>query len=225
VSEQPAHTVVMLTHARLQLALHTLRNGTGPRLLLLHGLGERAPDVLTAEIADAWPGPVHALDFSGHGGSSCSLAGGYSCEFFLADVDAALHHLGACTLLGRGLGGYVAVLAAGARPLLVRGVVVADGPGLAGGGPRPGSSRISAPEVRTSSGTPDPYVFLELGSDVRPPDYVSGFVALAAKESGLDQPITVAAASRPPWLAAIMQEYGVGKGTVSAGLRRYATLT
>jgi pimeloyl-ACP methyl ester carboxylesterase len=39
----------------------------------------------------------------------------------MADVDIALRHLGEATVLGRGLGGYVAFLIAGARPTLVRG--------------------------------------------------------------------------------------------------------
>ncbi len=34
---------VWLRHAKLELALHPLRDGEGGALLLLHGLGERSP--------------------------------------------------------------------------------------------------------------------------------------------------------------------------------------
>ena len=54
----------------------------------------------------------------------------------MADADAALAHLGPATVYGRGLGAYVALLIAGARPDLVRGAVLDDGPGLVGGGSR-----------------------------------------------------------------------------------------
>ena len=55
----------------------------------------------------------------------------------MGDADAALAELGEVTLLGRGLGAWIALLAAGARPREVRGAILADGPGLAGGGSRP----------------------------------------------------------------------------------------
>ena len=51
-----------------------------------------------------------------------------------ADVDAALAALEPQTLYGEGLGAYIALLTAGARPDRVRGAILADGPGLAGGG-------------------------------------------------------------------------------------------
>ena len=54
----------MLAHNRIELALHELRAAPGPRLLLLHGLAERSPDRVPPELS-AWPGPVHALDFTG----------------------------------------------------------------------------------------------------------------------------------------------------------------
>ena len=60
----------------------------------------------------------------------------------MADVDTALGHLGEVTILGRGLGAYVGLLAAGARATVVRGAVLTDGPGLAGGGPTPTSPLV-----------------------------------------------------------------------------------
>ena len=54
-----------LTHNKVELALHELRAGEGRTLLLLHGLAEHSPSELPAELAP-WPGPVHALDFTGH---------------------------------------------------------------------------------------------------------------------------------------------------------------
>src|SRR5690349_15015757 len=100
-----------LTHNRIQLALHTLRPGNGRALLLLHGLAERAPRRVPDELAE-WPGPVLALDFTGHGDSTIPHGGGYTCELLLADADTALQHLREATVVGRGLGGYVALMIA-----------------------------------------------------------------------------------------------------------------
>src|SRR5690606_27342787 len=160
--------VTRLQHGRVTLALHHLSDGEGRPLLLLHGLGERTPDAVPERLA-GWPGPVVGLDLTGHGASDVPAGGGYYCEALMGDVDAALAHLGPCTVRGRGLGAYVALLIAGARPTLVRGAVLADGPGLAGGGPNP-----PAPAVVTSLGppppvpTPDPWAMLELSPAVRP---------------------------------------------------------
>ena len=85
----------------------------------------------------SWPGPVWALDLSGHGDSDVAIGGGYFCEALMGDVDLAIAHLGAVTIHGRGLGAYVGLLASGGRAEQVRGAILADGPGLAGGGATP----------------------------------------------------------------------------------------
>lgn len=232
--------VTMLTHVRVRLALHELRPGAGRPLLLLHGLGERTPDHVP-DAARAWPGPVHGLDLTGHGRSSRSLGGGYTAEVLMADVDAALAHLGPATVLGRGLGAYVALLIAGARPTLVRGAVLADGPGLAGGGPAPHSPVVVAPgsvlddldrEGAGEAGAidepdparPDPWALVELARDVRPDDYATTYVRQAVELSGLDEPLAVAAVVRPPWLAAVAAEPGVVCEDVPAALARFAAV-
>ena len=63
----------------------------------------------------------------------------------MGDVDIAIAHLGAVTIYGRGLGAYVGLLAAGGRAEEVRGAILADGPGLAGGGPSPVVARRCPP--------------------------------------------------------------------------------
>jgi pimeloyl-ACP methyl ester carboxylesterase len=217
-----------LRHGRINLALHTLRDGTGPRLLLLHGLGESSPQEVPADVAE-WPGPVWALDFTGHGASTCPTGGGYSAEVLMADVDTVLRHMctddQGCSVLGRGLGGWVALLIAGARGDLVRGIVIADGPGLAGGGVLPGSNHIDAPRTSPpgAPATPDPYALIELSTDIRPRDYAMRFMSLATERSTLEQPVVVAATYRPPWLSAIIEEPGVAPvSSVMAGLARIA---
>lgn len=210
-----------LQQGRLTLALHTLRIGDGLALLLLHGLGERSPDCVPAEIG-SWPGPIHALDFCGHGDSDSATGGGYSCEQLMADADAALSVLGEAAILGRGLGGYIGVLIAGARPSLVRGVIIDDGTGLAGGGTRPGSMTVEFPSDRVSVGRPDPYALLELSTDVRPKDYATSFVRIAVEMSGLPTPICVVAQARAPWLDAVVDEYGVISAPIDRALALYA---
>jgi pimeloyl-ACP methyl ester carboxylesterase len=219
-------STVTLRHNKIDLALHRLRGpasaGADDRPLLhLHGLGERSPAAVPAHLA-AWPGPVWALDFTGHGASTVPRGGGYFCELLMADVDTALAHLGPATVYGRGLGAYVALLIAGARPDLVRGAILDDGPGLAGGGVEPGTPFVLGVPLG-ASGPPDPYALLELSHDVRPPDYATSYARQAATLSDLDTPLAVAAVVRPPWLAAVAAEPGAVTVPRDRGVAVFAT--
>jgi pimeloyl-ACP methyl ester carboxylesterase len=212
-------TTEHLTHYRVQLALHHLRSGEGRTLLLLHGLGEQSPST-APDWAEAWPGPIAALDFTGHGSSTVPAGGGYSAEILLGDADIALAHLGEATVVGRGLGAYVALMLAGARPQQVRGAILCDGPGLWGGASGPTSSSFTVlPDERFA---PDPYALLELSRDLRPRDYAALFARLAVEHSGLDEPITVTTIVRPPWLETVVGEVGVAEGTLAQALATYA---
>ena len=213
-------SVTHLTHNRVQLALHTLRDTDGPNLLLLHGLGESSPDAVPAFAAE-WPGPVHALDFTGHGASTLPVGGGYTAEILLADADLALQHLGRATIVGRGLGAYIALLVSGPRAEQVDGTVLADGPGISGGPTVPTSQPVvTAASVDT---TPDPHAILELGRDLRPADYAATFVRLTNEHSPLDEPITVTARFRPAWLQAVCDMPGVAeRPTIAGALAQYA---
>lgn len=212
----------MLQHGKVSLALHRLREGEGRPLLLLHELGGHAPTAPPASAAD-WRGPVVALDFTGHGLSTVPRGGGYSAEMLLADADAALAALGSATVVGRGLGAYIALQLAGARASAVRGAVLADGPGLAGGATQPTSTSFLALEPRAT--TPDPYVLFEMSRDLRPADYATVFVRMAVEHSGLDEPLTVSAVVRPPWLAAVADELGVAKAPLRQALAAYAAIS
>ncbi len=211
-----------LLHGRIELALHELRAGSGRALLLLHGLGERSPSALPDEIS-AWPGPVFALDFTGHGASQLSRGGGYTAEVLMGDADSALRKLGSATLLGRGLGAYVALLLAGARPREVRGAILCDGLGLAGGGGEPGTPSLLFPNP-SAQGTPDAFAMVELARDVRPPDYATAFVRQANELSGLDRPISVCCAEHPDWLDAALRETGVERARLADALAEYAAI-
>jgi len=213
--------IVSLRHGKVTLALHGLRPaGSGRALLLLHGRGLRSPTMVPERVA-VWPGPIWALDFTGHGASSVPRGGGYSVEILMADADAALAQLGSLTLVGHGLGAYVALLLAGARPQQVRGAVLCDGPGLAGGGPRPVTPAVVRP-VEKLEQAPDPFALLELARDVRPPDYATSFVRQACQLSELDRPISVCAIERPDWLAAVVEEPGAAVTTLAEALSHYA---
>jgi pimeloyl-ACP methyl ester carboxylesterase len=213
---------VLLRHNRIRLALHELRPGEGRPLLHLHGLGERSPSVVPEQLAP-WPGPVWALDLSGHGDSDVAIGGGYFCEALMGDVDMAIAHLGPITIYGRGLGAYVGMLAAGGRAEQVRGAILADGPGLAGGGPSPSSPAIaSTVGPSPPGGTPDPWALYELTRDVRPPDYASTFARQATIRSGLDTALAVVGVNRPPWLEAVAAEPGVATCTLAEALRLFA---
>jgi pimeloyl-ACP methyl ester carboxylesterase len=213
--------IEMLRHNKVELALQRLRDGDGRPLLMLHGLGGHSPDDAPAWAA-GWPGPVVALDFTGHGRSTLPTGGGYTVEILLGDADAALARLGPLTVVGHGLGAYVALQLAGARAGDVFGAVLCDGPGLAGGSTTPTSQSVFA--LPRHGGTPDPYALLELGHDVRPPDYAASFVRLAVAGSQLDAPISVAAKFHPPWLLAVIDEPGVVVRGLADAIADYAVL-
>jgi pimeloyl-ACP methyl ester carboxylesterase len=208
-----------LTHGRISLALHELKTGDGRPLLHLHGLGLRSPDVLPPELA-AWPGPVHALDFTGHGASTLPHGGGYTPEVLIGDVDAAVGHLGEVTLLGHGLGAYVALMAAAARNDAVRGAILCDGPGLSGGGPVPGTPQLVRIDPEQPA-PPDPFAIAELSRDIRPSDYAQSFAQIVLESSPLPTPIAVCAKARPEWLRAVAEEPGVLVASLAEAVRVY----
>lgn len=215
--------IIWLRHNRIDLALHKLDPGEneGHRpLLILHGLGEQTPERVPEFLE--WPGPIYGLDFTGHGLSTIPVGGGYTSEVLTGDVDDALGHLGTSTILGKGLGAYVALLIAAARPAQVLGAVLTDGPGLAGGGVQPGSPSLAFPPPWSGNSAPDPLALLELSRDVRPPDYAQNLVRLAVDRSELDKVLIVSAVARPEWLSAIATEPGVGGGTVVEALRHFS---
>ena len=216
-------TARTLIHNKVRLALHELRADSSGRrpLLLLHGLGERSASALPV-WAEQWPGAVCALDFTGHGSSTIPRGGGYSAELLLADADAALSDLGEATVVGRGVGAYIALMLAGARATTVRGAVLCDGPGLAGGPIGPTSQSFVTLPPRDLP--PDPYALFELSRDLRPPDYAALFARLAVEHSELEEPIAVAAVVRPPWLAAVVEEVGVSTTTVARALEAFAKI-
>ena len=166
---------------------------------------------------------MYGLDLTGHGESTVPLAGGYSAEVLMADVETALRHLGPSTIVGRGLGAYLALLVAGARPDLAAGVVLLDGPGMIATSTGPGSSMPALPDSGATA-PPDPFALAELSRDIRAPDYAAVFVRMALLGSSLANPITVASVNRPPWVQGVVDEPGVLELPVAEALERYADL-
>jgi pimeloyl-ACP methyl ester carboxylesterase len=205
----------------VSIALHPLREAAGPTLLCLHAVGGSARDF--REAAALWPGPVFALDFSGHGDSDALRGGGYHPEILAGDADAALARVGSARLAGIGIGAYVALLLAGARSDVVPGALLLPGAGLAGGGAAPGAEAELAARW-TDLGAPlpgsDPAV-RRLERDLRPPDYAGEF-ARAARRLLLaegDFP-------RPPWWEAVRASPTAAEAPadLAGGLARLATL-
>lgn len=214
---------VHLKHNKIQLALHKVQEGAGRPLLLLHGLGEDSARMSSTQVT--WPGPVWALDFTGHGESTVPLGGGYSCETLMADVDIVLAHIGEATIYGRGLGAYVAFLITGARPTKVKGAVLADGPGLAGG-PTHVTSTPEINIIERGGEAPDPWAIIELSRDARPATYALTFLRLAMNGTTLDDPLSVCCRVNPPWIEAIKSEAGVATGmSVQEALDMYAAIS
>jgi pimeloyl-ACP methyl ester carboxylesterase len=213
--------MIELQHGRLKLSLHTLREGAGSPLLLLHGLRGSAGDWQAASLP--WAGPIFALDFSGHGHSEWLRGGAYHPEYWACDADIALAAIGGggkASLLGRGVGAYVALLLAGARAQEIDHAVLLDGPGLAGGGPMPNFDEPFAPAdlpsgPRLLSLACDPAVqFSEFG--VRPPQYACGFARAARRITLLDD-----GGARPPWWRAVrdLETVQIERGELARALR------
>ncbi|MFA5565116.1 MAG: alpha/beta fold hydrolase [Acidimicrobiia bacterium] len=215
-------TTTFLRHNKIDLALHQLRSGEGRALLVLNGLGESSP-LRTPESLASWPGPIYALDITGHGESTVPQGGGYSSEVMMADADVALGHLGAATVYGRGQGAYLALMLAGSRPEEVKGAILDDGPGIAGGGSTPPSGVLLRVDTNAPS-PPDPFAMHELALEVRPPDYATSFVRQAVYLNDLDPCIVVCARTQPEWLAAVAGEYGVREEPLEAALARFGAI-
>jgi pimeloyl-ACP methyl ester carboxylesterase len=176
----------IIEHGRVRLALHQLGDGEGPPLFLLHALRGTSAD--WPESISAWPGPVFALDFCGHGDSDRLFGGGYYPELFAADADAAIAHLGDrarhLRIAGAGLGGYAALLLAGARPDVVEACLILDGEGLEGGPHEPDFDKTPTPwdPLPQDPGphAPDP-ALARTGGEIRPLDYVDSFARRARR--------------------------------------------
>jgi pimeloyl-ACP methyl ester carboxylesterase len=113
-------------------ALRALRFGDGPRLAVaLHGITASAMGwrAIGRQMSHEWS--LLALDLRGRGGSA-DLPGPYGLRRHASDVSRVVADLGAgpVVLVGHSMGGYVAVLAAAARPGLYQRLVLIDG-GLA----------------------------------------------------------------------------------------------
>ena len=209
-----------LRHGRVELALHELAERAGTPLLLLHALAasSRMWDVATL----GWPGPVYALDFAGHGASGVVRGGAYGPELLAGDVDTALAVLGRAALAGAGLGAYVALLLAGARPRLVPATLLLPGAGLAGGGPWPGGEAAERLTVLPDEPAPaaergDARVRL-LERDIRPRDYADAFARAARRVLLLED-----GGPRPPWWAAVRECPSVETVSTDDAFARLAT--
>ena len=115
------------------MQLNTVRIGSGPPILCLHGMGKTAHtwDAVASELAERFT--VVAVDLPGHGASPCpDDPTAFTRDTALADIDEILDTLdGPAVLVGHSLGGYLALAHAATRPGVARGIVVLNtGPGF-----------------------------------------------------------------------------------------------
>lgn len=184
-----------LRQVRHHIELTQIHDGSGPALLFVHELYGSAADAQV--VADAWPGPLWALDLPGHGQSDWLEGGSYLAEHLAASVDIALQKIGTAVLLGAGLGSYLVLLVAGARSQQVPAAGLLPGVGLAGAGAEPDITqplrRISDVAHEQSGRGHDPLV-ASLDLLLRPPDYAARFAAAANALVLLEDE-----EARPPW--------------------------
>jgi pimeloyl-ACP methyl ester carboxylesterase len=203
-----------IKHGHVELELHQLQAGEGLPLLLLHALrGSSADWRLPLE----WGGPVHALDFPGHGRSDWLKGGGYYPEMFAGDADAALAHLGRSVVVGTGLGAYVALMLAGARSALVPAVLLLPGEGMEGAGPLP-EFEVPFPDAAAyASQRPDGFdPLVEMVEHfVRPAEYAEELGAAAQRLLLLED-----GDPRPAWWTVLRPRAEIVRGDLSAALHR-----
>jgi pimeloyl-ACP methyl ester carboxylesterase len=104
-----------------------LTMGSGPDVLLLHGLGGAKSSFFETAAALAGAGHrVHALDFPGFGGSSKPLAAPYSARWFAETVVEVMDALciERADLVGNSMGGRVAIEVGLRAPERVRGLAL-----------------------------------------------------------------------------------------------------
>ena len=112
--------------------LHTTTTGSGPAVVLVHGMGDNG---------SVWSGTVEALgadyccttvDLPGHGQSPApSEQAPYEREAVLSSLDAVLDRTGPAVYVGHSLGGYLGLTHCLTRSGAIRGLVlVAAGPGF-----------------------------------------------------------------------------------------------
>lgn len=169
-----------LQQVRHYIELTQLREGSGAPLLFVHELFGSAADAQA--VAQAWQGPLWALDLPGHGKSEWLDGGSYLPEYLAGSVDIAVQKIGNCLLLGAGLGAYLALLVAGARAAQVQAAGLLPGAGLAGGGAEPDITRalrrITDVALERKGRACDPLV-ASLDLLLRPRDYAQRFAAAA----------------------------------------------
>ncbi len=113
--------------------LNVIRRGSGPSVVLLHGLGMSAStwDAVAERLADHHT--VLAVDLPGHGDSPCpDESDAFTRDAALADLDDVIAGLDDVpVIVGHSLGGYLALAHAATRPGASRGIVVLNtGPGF-----------------------------------------------------------------------------------------------
>jgi 2-hydroxy-6-oxonona-2,4-dienedioate hydrolase len=113
------------------LTTRAIRAGNGPDMLLLHGAGSRADRWVRCipQLADAGY-QVTAIDLPGHGFADKPLDFPYTAPAMTDLLLERLDKTGPSVLVGTSLGGFVAALAALARPDLVKALVLVGVTGI-----------------------------------------------------------------------------------------------
>ena len=126
---EPLRVDLHLPHIRLSALDYGEPFPGAQHVVVLHGQADLAwsMDPVAAALAERFR--VVSIDHRGHGDSD--QPGAYAFAHFLADLHAAITHLGfeAPVLVGHSLGGQVASQFAGLYPELVRALVIIEGIG------------------------------------------------------------------------------------------------
>lgn len=121
----------LITDDNVAINMFELKSGTGPDMLMLHGVGRagRTFSAFAAMLPDQLR--ISAIDFRGHGNSG-RADGRYLVADYVHDAAAALNAIGRPTIVyGHSLGALAAVSVAAKLPRYVSAIVLEDPPSAA----------------------------------------------------------------------------------------------
>lgn len=128
MTQTSPQTIAIHTAPEVEVAIHAW-SGTGPRVLLIHGIGSSGADFNPVIEGLRQFCKPYVLDLRGHGASDKPDAG-YHYSDYVGDLEAVLSQLQLerPIILGHSLGGIITLMWAAKHPDIARAIIIEDSP-------------------------------------------------------------------------------------------------